>query len=103
LTAQAQQPAMPLIGFLGATSPEVGVELQGFQRGLNEAGYVEGENVVIIYRWARINWIDCRLWQLTWYAARLPRSSRSKVPLRRWRRRRKPQRSPLSLWLAKIR
>jgi putative ABC transport system substrate-binding protein len=51
--ARAQQPAMPMIGFLDTHAPEVTVErLRAFHRGLKESGYVEGENVVIVYRWA---------------------------------------------------
>jgi ABC-type uncharacterized transport system substrate-binding protein len=53
LAARAQQPAMPVIGFLGPTSPEVFSDrIRGFHRGLKETGYVEGENLTIAYRWA---------------------------------------------------
>src|SRR4051794_25392434 len=53
IAARAQQPAIPVIGFLNATSPEGSTErLRGFHQGLKDTGYVEGDNITIIYRWA---------------------------------------------------
>jgi ABC-type uncharacterized transport system substrate-binding protein len=53
IAAHAQQATMRVVGFLGAASPETSADrLRAFRQGLKEAGFVEGENVVIEYRWA---------------------------------------------------
>jgi putative tryptophan/tyrosine transport system substrate-binding protein len=54
VATRAQQSAMPVIGYLGGTSPSYrGHLLTAFWRGIRESGYVEGENVTIEYRWAQ--------------------------------------------------
>jgi putative tryptophan/tyrosine transport system substrate-binding protein len=58
LAARAQQPAMPVIGWLSSGSQETdSLRLAGLRQGLNEAGYVEGSNLTVEHRWAE-NQID---------------------------------------------
>src|SRR2546423_1353077 len=54
LDTWAQQPSIPIVGFLGSTAPEAfALRLAAFRQGLNEGGYAEGRNMAIEFRWAK--------------------------------------------------
>jgi putative ABC transport system substrate-binding protein len=72
-TLRTQQKATPVIGYLNSRSPEfenIPARLIAFRRGLNETGYVEGQNVAIDTVGHTANTIDCRPWQLIWLLVR---------------------------------
>ncbi|MGC1868969.1 MAG: ABC transporter substrate-binding protein [Pseudolabrys sp.] len=54
LAVRAQQPSMPVVGFMSTLSPEnISAPMAGFHQGLRETGYREGQNLAIEYRWAQ--------------------------------------------------
>ena len=69
LTVRAQQPAMPVVGFLSSRAPGESADLAAaFRQGLAEAGYVEGQNVSLEFRWG-----EGRYERLAGYAVELAR------------------------------
>ena len=67
VVVRAQQPAMPVIGFLRSTPAEPFAHIvAAFRQGLNEAGFIEGQNVTVEQRAGRtISSISCRAWRPT--------------------------------------
>ena len=73
LAAQAQQAAVPVIGFLDSRSPDALLDrLRGFRQGLQDTGYVEGENVAIEHRWAESIRSIAGTWRPNWFAGEWP-------------------------------
>ena len=69
LAAHAQQPAMPVVGYLGSETPEkFGIRVTAFQQD-SAMGYDDGRNVKVEYRWAKTS--DCRRWRPISSTARL--------------------------------
>jgi putative ABC transport system substrate-binding protein len=68
---RAQQPAMPVVGFLHPASPDRFADrLRGFRQGLKDTGYVEGENVAVDSAGPTIKSIACRRCRPNWCAGR---------------------------------
>src|SRR5262245_37098285 len=96
LAALAQQPAMPVVGYLSAHLPGPSAPLTGaFRQGLKESGYVDGENMTIIYRWAEGQWDRLPALATELLHQRVAVTQHLEI-VRRSRPRRQPRRSPSS-------
>src|SRR5262249_49141697 len=93
LAARAQQPTMPVIGFLSVGTAETMSDyVAAFHRGLADGGFVEGRDVVIEYRWSEGHNEGSLHWPMIWFAGRWQSSVRSARQLR-WLLRRRPRQS----------
>jgi hypothetical protein len=82
LAAGAQQPAIPVIGFLHTASPDGNAgRVRAFREGLKETGFVEGENVAIEYRWAEGQYNRLPALATELVRRRSPSSPRPEAPL----------------------
>jgi putative tryptophan/tyrosine transport system substrate-binding protein len=73
LAARAQQPTMPVIGFLAGGLEQTGLPfITAYKQGLADIGYVEGKNVRIEYRWANAHMINYQRSPPTWFVVRSP-------------------------------
>jgi putative ABC transport system substrate-binding protein len=71
LAARSQQPAMPVIGFLGGTSPDTFADrVRAFRQGLKDTGYAEARTWRSNIAGLRVNTSGCRSWRPNWFAGR---------------------------------
>src|SRR6516225_2616953 len=83
LAARAQQPAVPVVGFMSGRSEEDSARVaSAFRQGLADAGFIEGQTVKIEYRWANGDYAGCRRSPPIWSTAKWPSWSASAAMFR---------------------